>query len=161
MIERYSTQHEFAEVIPISALSGDGVELLTKKALSFLPEGPPLYPEDEITDQPERVLAAELVREKIIENTDEELPYVTAVITERWEDAPDITRINCAIIVERSSHRAIVLGRGGERLKKIGTDARLAIENIVGRKVFLHLFVKVVADWRNSGRSLDEMGVYE
>jgi GTP-binding protein Era len=158
LIERYSTQHQFAEVIPISALSGDGVELLIEKTLEFLPEGPPLYPEDEITDQPERVLAAELVREKIIENTAEELPYVTAVLTERWEDAGDLTRIHCAIIVERPSHRAIVLGRGGERLKKIGTAARKDIERLLDRKVFLELFVKVREHWRDDQHVLNDLG---
>jgi GTP-binding protein Era len=159
LIELYSSKREFAEVIPISALSGDGIELLIGKAFGCLPEGPPLYPEDEITDQPERVLAAELVREKIIDNTAEELPYVTAVVTERWEESASITRIHCAIIVERASHRAIVLGRGGERLKEIGTAARKDIERLLDRKVFLELFVKVRERWRDDQHVLNELGL--
>src|SRR5205085_4877289 len=110
-IGAYANEREFAEVIPISALTGDGVELLVGKALEHLPEGPPLYPEDELTDQPERVIVAELVREKILEATGDEIPYVTAVVTERWEEAEDLTRINCLIYVERPSHRAIVIGK--------------------------------------------------
>jgi GTP-binding protein Era len=159
LIERYSGKREFAEVIPISALSGDGLELLIGKAFDCLPEGPPLYPEDEITDQPERVLAAELVREKIIDKTAEELPYVTAVVTERWEETGGLTRIHCAIIVERASHRAIVLGRGGERLKEIGTAARKDIERLLDRKVFLELFVKVRERWRDDQHVLNELGL--
>jgi GTP-binding protein Era len=159
LIEHYSGKREFAEVIPISALSGDGIELLIGKAFDCLPEGPPLYPEDEITDQPERVLAAELVREKIIDKTAEELPYVTAVVTERWEETGGLTRIHCAIIVERASHRAIVLGRGGERLKEIGTAARKDIERLLDRKVFLELFVKVRERWRDDQHVLNELGL--
>jgi GTP-binding protein Era len=117
LIGRYASERDFAEVIPVSALTGDGVDLLVSKAFEYLPEGEMIYPEDELTDQPERVIAAELVREKILEVTGEELPYVTAVVTERWEEAADTTRISCLIYVERMSHRAIVIGRGGERLK--------------------------------------------
>jgi GTP-binding protein Era len=159
LIERYSAAKEFVEVIPISALTGDGVELLIQQVLSSLPEGPPLYAEDEMTDQPERVLAAELVREKILQVTGEELPYVTAVVTERWEEAPEITRIYCLILVERPSHKAIVIGRGGARLKKIGTAARLDIEKLLGKHVFLNLFVKVREHWRDDERALDELGI--
>jgi len=118
-----------------------------------------LYPEDEMTDQPERVLAAELVREKILQATGEELPYVTAVVTERWEDGPDITRIHCLIYVERPSHKAIVIGKSGARLKEIGTAARADIEKLLGRRVFLNLFVKVRERWRDDERALDELGI--
>lgn len=158
-IGAYTSEREFAEVIPISALTGDGVERLIERTLAALPEGPPLYPEDELTDQPERVIAAELVREKILEATGEELPYVTAVITERWEEAEDLTRINCLIYVERTSHRAIVIGKGGARLKEIGTRARRDIEKLLGRHVFLSLFVKVREHWRDDERALDELGI--
>ena len=159
LIGRYTVEREFAEVIPISALTGDGAELLVRKIFEQLPAGPMLYPEDEMTDQPERVLAAELVREKILQATGEELPYVTAVVTERWEDGPDITRIHCLIYVERPSHKAIVIGKSGARLKEIGTAARADIEKLLGRRVFLNLFVKVRERWRDDERALDELGI--
>ncbi len=159
LIGAYTAEREFAEVVPISALKGDAVELLVGKVYENLPEGPMLYPEDEMTDQPERVLAAELVREKILQATGDEIPYVTAVVTERWEEAEEITRINCLIYVERASHRAIIIGRGGERLKQIGTAARHDIERLLGRHVFLSLFVKVREHWRDDERLLDELGI--
>lgn len=159
LIERYTGEQEFAEVIPLSALTGDGVELLVPRVFEYLPAGPQLYPEDEMTDQPERVLAAELVREKILQVTGEELPYVTAVVTERWEETEGITRIHCLIYVERPSHRAIVIGKAGARLKDIGTAARADIEKLLGRHVFLNLFVKVRERWRDDERTLDELGI--
>ena len=159
LIERYTKEREFIEVIPTSALKGDGVELVLTKAFEYLPAAPLLYPEDEVTDQPERVLAAELVREKILEKTGEELPYVTAVVTERWEEAEDITRIHCLIYVERPSHKAIVIGSRGARLKQIGTSARADIEKLLGRHVFLNLFVKVREHWRDDERALNELGI--
>ena len=159
LIERYTKEREFIEVIPTSALKGDGVELVLTKAFEYLPAAPLLYPEDEVTDQPERVLAAELVREKILEKTGEELPYVTAVVTERWEEAEDITRIHCLIYVERPSHKAIVIGSRGARLKQIGTAARADIEKLLGRHVFLNLFVKVREHWRDDERALNELGI--
>jgi GTP-binding protein Era len=159
LIGRYTSEAEFAEVIPVSALTGDGVELLVEKVFATLPEGPLLYPEDELTDQPERLLAAELVREKVLQMTSEELPYVTAVVTERWEEAGDITRIYCVILVERPSHKSIVIGRGGARLKAIGTAARADIEKLLERHVFLNLFVKVREHWRDDERVLDELGI--
>lgn len=159
LISAYTGERDFAEVIPISALTGDGAELLVGKAFEYLPEGPALYPEDEMTDQPERVMAAEFVREKILQVTGDELPYVTAVVTEGWEDAGGKTKINCLIYVERKSHRAIVIGRGGERLKQIGTAARLDIEKLLGRHVFLSLFVKVRDGWRDDERTLNELGI--
>jgi GTPase len=158
-IGAYTAERQFAEVIPISALTGDGVELLIDRALAYLPEGPPLYPEDELTDQPERALAAELVREKILEATGDEIPYVTAVVTESWQEADDLTRIHCLIYVERAAHRAIVIGRGGARLKEVGTAARRDIEKLLGRHVFLSLFVKVREHWRDDERALDELGI--
>ncbi|HXG91257.1 MAG TPA: GTPase Era [Blastocatellia bacterium] len=159
LIDAYTKEREFAEVIPISALTGDGVETLVRKTFEYLPEGPPLYPEDEMTDQPERVIVAELVREKILQTTGEEIPYVTAVFTEAWEEAESITRISCVIFVERASHRAIIIGRGGQRLKEIGTAARRDIERLLGRRVFLSLFVKVREHWRDDERILDELGI--
>jgi len=158
-IAAYTSEREFAEVIPLSALTGDGVELLIDKALEYLPEGPPLYPEDELTDQPERAIVAELVREKILEATGDELPYVTAVVTERWDESEEVTRIHCLIYVERPSHRAIIIGRGGALLKEIGSRARHDIERLLGRHVFLGLFVKVREHWRDDERTLDELGI--
>ena len=159
LIEIYTREREFAEVIPISALTGDGVELLIEKLFEALPSGPLLFPEDEMTDQPERVLAAEMVREKILQTTGDELPYVTAVFTERWEETAGLTRIHCLIYVERASHRAIVIGKGGARLKEIGTAARADIEHFLGRRVFLNLFVKVRERWRDDERLLNELGI--
>jgi GTP-binding protein Era len=159
LISAYTSERDFAEVIPISALTGDGAELLVEKAFEYLPEGPALFPEDEMTDQPERVMAAEFVREKILQVTGDELPYVTAVVTEGWEDIGGTTKINCLIYVERKSHRAIVIGRGGDRLKQIGTAARLDIEKLLGRHVFLSLFVKVRERWRDDDRTLNELGI--
>ena len=159
LIKTYAEQREFAEVVPISALTGDGVELLIKKLFEALPTGPLLYPEDEMTDQPERVLAAEMVREKILQATGDELPYVTAVFTERWEETEGQTKIHCLIYVERTSHRAIVIGKGGARLKEIGTAARADIEKLLGRRVFLNLFVKVRERWRDDERVLNELGI--
>jgi GTP-binding protein Era len=160
LIGRYAAERQFLEMIPISARTGDGVSLLIEKVYQHLPEGPLMYPEDECTDQPERALAAELVREKILEVTSQELPYATAVVTERWEEAEGVTRIYCLILVERPSHRAIVLGRGGARLKEIGTSARAEIEKLLGRHVFLNLFVKVREHWRDDERALDELGIH-
>jgi GTP-binding protein Era len=159
LIGRYTSEREFAEVIPLSAMTGDGVELLIEKAFEHMPEGPPLYPEDELTDQPERVIVAELVREKILQVTGQEVPYVSAVVTESWEDQKEITRINCVIYVERQSHRSIIIGRGGARLKGIGTAARADVEKLLGRHVYLGLFVKVREHWRNDERTLNELGI--
>lgn len=159
LIKRYTDEHEFSEVIPLSALKGDGVELLVEKLFGELPGGPLLFPEDEMTDQPERVLAAEMVREKILLTTGDELPYVTAVLTERWEEIEGLTKIHCLIYVERASHRAIVIGKGGARLKEIGTAARADIEKLLGRRVFLNLFVKIREQWRDDERILNELGI--
>ena len=159
MIEHYTRERDFSEVIPISALTGDGAELLIEKAFEYLPIGEPLYPEDELTDQPERTIVAELVREKILQTTGEEIPYVTAVVTEAWQEEGDLTRINCLIYVERQSHRAIIIGRAGARLKEIGTLARADIEKLLGRHVFLSLFVKVREHWRDDERTLNELGI--
>ena len=159
LIERYAGEREFAEVIPVSALKGENLELLLEKIFEHLPEGEPLYPEDALTDQPERTLVAELVREKILQATSEELPYVTAVVVERWEETEESLRIHCLIYVERASHKAIIIGRGGARLKEIGTLARKDIEKSLGRKIFLGLHVKVREHWRDDDRALNELGI--
>lgn len=160
LIEGYSGEHEFAEIIPISALKGDAIDNLLTQIIKHLPVGEPIFGEDEMTDQPLRSIAAEMVREKILASTGEEIPYVTAVVPEVWDDSdPEITRIFCAIYVERASQKKIVIGKGGSRIKDVGTKARIDIEKLIGKKVFLKLFVKVVEDWRNRERDLDEMGV--
>jgi GTPase len=162
LIEYYSNEHEFAEIIPISALRGVAIDNLLAQIVKHLPEAEPIFGEDELTDQPLRTLVAEMVREKILASTGEEIPYVTAVVTERWDDTDPVRpKIYCAIYVERDSQKGIIIGKGGVKLKKIGTEARADIEKLVGRRVYLQLFVKVVADWRNREKDLDEMGVRE
>lgn len=160
LMELYSREYAFKEIIPISALKGDAVGELLENIKKHLPEGEPLYSEDELTDQPLRLLVAEMVREQILGRTGEEIPYVTAVVTEKFEEAnPNLTRIFCAIYVERPSQKKIIIGKQGSRLKQVGTDARAQIEALLGKKVYLQLFVKVVKDWRNKERQLDELGV--
>jgi GTP-binding protein Era len=163
LIDLYRNEYDFAEIVPVSALKGDAVDGLMDQIVKYLPPGEPLFAEDEMTDQPLRLLVAEMVREQILLTTGEEIPYVTAVVTERFErdEETGTTRIFCAIYVERSSQKAIIIGKQGSKLKQIGTNARHQIEPLVGGKVYLQLFVKVVEDWRNRGRDLDEMGVHE
>ena len=160
LIELYSKEFDFAEIVPISALKGDAIDNLLTQIVKHLPPGEAIFTDDEMTDQPLRNIAAEMVREKILASTGEEIPYVTAVVPELWDDSdPGHTKIFCAIYVERESQKKIVIGKGGSRLKDVGTKARADIEKLIGKKVFLKLFVKVVEDWRNRERDLDEMGV--
>jgi GTP-binding protein Era len=160
LIEWYQQQHEWTAIVPISALKGDQLDLLIGEIINHLPEGEPIFSEDELTDQSMRVLAAEIVREKILETTGEEIPYVTAVVTERWEEVrADFTRIYCTVFVERDSQKKIIIGHGAQRLKQIGMRARKEIEKLVGHRVHLELFVKVEEDWRERGHLLDEMGL--
>ncbi len=162
LIAQYSQEYDFAEVIPLSALKGDNHELFVSKLLEHLPEGEPLYQDPDVfTDQIERNIVAELVREKILERTQQELPYTTAVRTEMWNETGDTTEIHCVIYVERDSQKPIIIGRGGQMLKEIGTQARLDIEKLLGRHVRLNLFVRVQGDWRNDPRTLDELGINE
>ena len=162
LIEEYSKEYEFAEIIPVSARKGEAVEILLKEIVKHLPEGAPVFAEDEMTDQPVRVLVSEMVREKILETTGEEIPYVTAVVTEMFDESnPNLPKIYCAIYVERSSQKKIIIGKGGARIRDIGTKARRDIENLLGKQVFLKLFVKVVEDWRNREHKLDEIGIKE
>lgn len=160
LIEWYSGEHGWRGVVPLSARTGDQLEDLVREFISNLPEGEPVFEEDELTDQPMRALVAEMVREKILHVTGEEIPYVTAVVTERYEElSAELSRIYCAVYVERSSQKSIIIGRGGARLKEIGTEARRDIERLVGHKVYLELFVKVEEGWRDSPRALSEMGI--
>ena len=162
LIEWYSREHAWRAVLPLSARTGDQLEDLIKEIVANLPEGEAIFEEDELTDQPVRVIVAELVREKILQVTGEEIPYVTAVVTERYEEvSEELARIYCAIYVERPTQKKIIIGRGGERLREIGTRARRDIERLVGGRVYLELFVKVEEDWRNSPRALSEMGIEE
>jgi GTPase len=148
LIERYRGLHDFAAYVPVSALKGEGMELLRKEILARLPEGPSLYPKDYLTDQPERFLAAEIIREKVLHLTRQEVPHAVAVMIEQWEDTPALLRIAATIYVERPGQKAILIGAGGALLKKIGTLARREIEELVGKKVFLQTFVKVRPNWR-------------
>ena len=148
LIERYRGLHDFAAYIPISALKGDGVDILQREILSRLPEGPALYPKDHLTDQPERFLAAEMIREEVLHLTRQEVPHSVAVIIDQWEDTPKLRRIAATIYVERAGQKAILIGAGGAALKKIGTLARQELERSLGRKIFLQTIVKVRAGWR-------------
>jgi len=162
LIEFYSNEYDFQEIVPISALKGEAIDNLLKQIVKHLPQGEAIFDEDELTDQSMRTLVAEMVREKILQTTGDEIPYVTAVVTEKYDESdPAVTRIHCAIFVERSSQKGIIIGKGGIKLKTIGTEARVDIEKLLGKKVFLQLFVKVVEDWRNREQELDEIGIRE
>jgi GTPase len=157
VIEHYSKLHDFKEIIPISAIKQDGLDTLVDKIMRTLPEGPRYFPQDQITDLPERFIAAEIIREKILLKTGKELPYATAVVVERFEALPKLTRIAAAIFCERDGQKAILIGKGGQKLKELGTSARLELEALLGTKVFLELFVKVKKDWRESAAFVDEL----
>ena len=160
LMEWYKDQYNWREVIPLSALQAATTNELVDEIIKHLPEGEPIFGEDELTDQSMRTLVAEIVREKILAATEEEIPYVTAVITEKWEDlSEDFTRIYCAIVVERESQKKIIVGRRGARVKEIGTRARRDIEHLLGHRCHLELFVKVEEEWRNKRRLLDELGI--
>jgi GTPase len=150
LIEQYSRLHEFEEVIPISAKMGDGAEVVMRYVIKHLPEGPAYFPAETYTDQPERFLAGEIVREKVIQHTKQELPYVTAVLVDSFEEGETITQIQATIVVERESQKPIVIGAGGSMLKEIGTEARIELERLFPPKVFLELFVKVEPHWRDN-----------
>lgn len=148
VIARYQAMHDFAAYVPVSAMKGEGLDVLRKEIVARLPEGPALYPEDYLTDQPERFLAAELLREQVLKLTREEVPHAVAVMVDKWEDTPKLVRIAATIYVERPGQKTIVIGAGGAMLKRIGTAARNEIEALVGKKVFLETFVKVQPNWR-------------
>ena len=148
LIEACSSEGHFAEVIPISALTGDGADLLLRKLKEYLPEHEPYFPADQYTDQPERFLAAEIIREKLIAATYEEVPHAVAVLVDSFEESDRVIRIRATIRVEREGQKGILIGRGGGMLKKIGTAARRELEELLGVKIFLGLYVKVQRDWR-------------
>lgn len=160
VMDQYRRLHPFEKIIPVSALTGDGVPLLLEEILRFLPESPPYYPEDMITDQTERFLVCEIIREKVIEQSYQEIPFATAVTIEAFKEHPekDLVVIKGTIHVERDSQKKIVIGKGGQKLKKIGSRARKEIEALLGKKVFLELWVNVERDWTRDPRALDRLG---
>jgi GTP-binding protein Era len=167
IIDRVRGEHEFAEIIPLSALEGDGVDRLERAILARLPEGEALYPADYLTSQPERFFAAEIVREKLLQHTHAELPFTTAVAIDRFEE-PDaaappgrggVLRIFGTILVEQESQKPIIIGRHGAMIRRIGSEAREDLERFFGTRVFLDLHVKVRADWRDDDRLLDALGL--
>jgi GTPase len=158
LIDHYSREFEFAEVFPISALKGEGCPDLVEGWLARLPEGPPHFPADQFTDQPERFLAAELIREKAILVTRQEVPYAIAVLLDSFEEGKELIRIRATIYVEREGQKGILIGKAGSTMKQIGTQARLELESILGARIFLELFVKVHPNWRQNSsivRQLD------
>lgn len=157
IIAQFSQLYEFKEIIPISAAKGSGLQILQQKVLENLPAGPHYFPDDQITDQPERFLAAEIIREQVLICAHQEVPYAATVMVEQWEEKPKLTRISAAIYVERDGQKAIVIGRGGEMLKRIGSNSRRELEKILNTKVFLELFVKVRAGWRDSRHFVEQL----
>jgi GTP-binding protein Era len=157
LIAEFQALHDFKEIVPISALKKKGLDELLSCVLKALPNGPRYFPEDQITDQPVRFMAAELIREHVLMQTHEEVPHAVSVLIEQFEETPRLTRIAAVIFCEREGQKAILLGKGGQMLKKIGTAARLDIEKMVGTKVFLELFVKIKAGWRDSRTFVEEL----
>ena len=182
LMDHYREQREFAAIVPISALTGDGVSRLETVVLDELPEGEPLYPDDYLTDQPERVLVAETVREKVLRHARAELPFSTAVVVDRFDEegavnpeaetegdgaarplagrrSGGLLRLYCSIVVERPSHKRIVIGRAGARLKQIGSEARVELERFFGARIYLDLHVRVREGWRENPRALRDLGL--
>lgn len=161
MMDEYQKAHPFVEIVPISAMDGTNVDVLEQLFLKYLPQGEPLYPPDYLTDQPERVLAGELVREQVLRLTHDELPFSTAVVVDRFEEpgADGILNLYCTIFVDRESQKPIVVGKGGAMIKAIGTAARQELERFFQHRVYLDLHVKVRPEWRDDERMLDEIGL--
>jgi GTP-binding protein Era len=159
LIDHHRRLLDFVEVIPMSGLQGDNVELLAELLVAHLPEGERLYPEDFLTDQPERFFVAEMIREQILRHTREEIPYSTAVVIDSFKEGAPVLRIEASILVERESQKGILIGRGGGMLKSIGSAARREIEAFLGTKIYLGLFVKVREGWREDPTMLDEIGL--
>lgn len=161
IMEKYSSRRPFAQIIPISALLGDGVDILLKELWEILPEGPKYFPDDMVTDLPERFLVAELIREKVFQLTREEIPYATAVVVEEFQEKEEknLIVIKATIQVERESQKGIIIGEKGRMLKEIGQRAREEIEALLGAKVFLELWVKVEKNWREDPRALRRLGL--
>jgi GTP-binding protein Era len=169
IIDRYRTKAEFAEIIPLSAATGENVDRLERAIIDRLPDGDPLYPPDYLTDQPERFFAGEIVREKLLQFTHAEIPFSTAVVVDRFEEAPGDSRgdtrkggllkLYCTIVVDREAQKPIVVGRGGEMIKRIGSAAREDLERFFGTRVFLDLHVRVRSEWREDEGVLKDLGL--
>ncbi|MEC8952205.1 MAG: GTPase Era [Acidobacteriota bacterium] len=161
MIDWYRQRYEFEEIVPVSALVGDGVPELESLLLKHLPDGDPLYPEDYLTNQPEKFFVAETVREKLLQHTHAEIPFSSAVVVDQFQEVDErgIIRLHCSIIVEQASQKPIVVGRGGSMVKTIGMEARKELESFFDTKVYLALHVKVRSDWRESDRLLNDLGM--
>jgi len=158
VIDRYSALHPFNEIIPVSALKGDGLDIVLGKIIEYLPEGPKYYPDDIFTDQLERSMAAEIIREKIMSLTEEEIPYSVAVEVVQWEEKENMVVINANIYVEKESQKGIIIGKRGAMLKAIGIASRREIEDLLNTKVYMDLWVKVKKDWRKKTGTLRELG---
>jgi GTP-binding protein Era len=160
LIEHYRRAYPFVEIVPVSAMDGTNVETLERLFLHYLPEGGALYPPDYLTDQTERFFVSEIVREQVLELTRDELPFSTAVVVDRFDESEGtLLKLYCTILVERESQKAIVVGKGGDMIKQIGTTARAALEAHFESRVFLDLHVKVKSEWRNDERALDEINL--
>jgi GTP-binding protein Era len=162
LMEEFSRDGRFAEIIPVSAATGDNVDRLERLIIDRLPEGPALYPDDYLTDQPERFMAAEIVREKLLQVTHAEIPFSSAVVVDRFEEpqsAGGLIRLYCTIVVDRESQKPIVVGKGGDMIKQIGTAARVELERFFDMKVFLDLHVRVKTEWREDETVLSEIGL--
>ena len=158
LIDTYRQMHEFAEIVPVSALTGDGVNRLVEIAVRFMPAGPVYFEDDVVTDQPMQLLAAEFIREKILQKTRDELPFSVAVQIESFTEEGQLARIAAIVYVEKESQKAIVIGKRGELLKAVGTEARIEMERLFGMKVFLQLWVKVKEGWRQDEQMLSALG---
>ncbi|MEI5905803.1 GTPase Era [Bacillus spongiae] len=163
LMNHYQSLYDFAEIIPVSALEGNNVETLLDQIKAYLPEGPQYYPADQVTDHPERFIVSELIREKALHLTREEIPHSLAVVIEKMskEEDSDLVHVMATIIVERDSQKGIIIGKKGSMLKEIGKRARMDIQNLLGTKVFLELWVKVQKDWRNKATQLRDFGFRE
>lgn len=162
IMERYGREGRFAEIVPISATTGDNVDRLERVIIEHLPEGEARYPADYLTDQPERFFAAEIVREQLLQATHDEIPFASAVVVDRFEEPTSdrgLLRLFCTIVVDRESQKPIVVGRGGEMIKRIGTGARVELERFFGTRVYLDLHVRVKSEWREDERVLGEIGL--
>lgn len=157
ILDAFQKEFPFAAMVPISALKGDGLDGLVEEILKLLPEADPYFPEDQVTDQPERFLASEIIREKAIALTYHEVPHALAVFVEKWEEKRNLLRIEATMHIERPSQKKILIGHKGEMLKKIGTQARKELEKLLDTKIYLGLFVKVVPDWRENPQHVREL----
>jgi GTP-binding protein Era len=162
IIDRYRQEGDFAEIVPVSASNGENVDRLEQAIIGHLPEGESLYPADFLTDRPERFFAAEIVREKLLQFTHAEIPFASAVVIDRFEEAggdPPLLKLYCTIVVDRESQKPIVVGRGGEMVKRIGTAAREDLERFFSSRIYLDLHVRVKSEWREDDRVLSELGL--